>query len=59
MNREIMEELGLGKELNMIDAGICPTCGKKVNALRNAKSVQEYGISGMCQDCQDSVFGKD
>src|SRR5271166_4478549 len=25
--------------------------------MRNEASVREYSISGMCKDCQDSVFG--
>jgi hypothetical protein len=27
--------------------------------FRNEISAREYYISGMCQDCQDSVFGED
>ena len=27
--------------------------------FRNEISRREYRISGMCQDCQDSVYGKD
>lgn len=27
--------------------------------FRDELSAKEYYISGMCQDCQDSVFGKD
>src|SRR5271166_30598 len=26
--------------------------------MRNEASVKEYSLSGMCQDCQDSVFGR-
>lgn len=53
----------------------CPTCGKPpmdmsptshANAFpsgayqfRDELSAKEYYISGMCQECQDSVFGKD
>lgn len=37
----------------------CPTCGKKIGEFRNALSQKEFQISGMCQKCQDSVFGKD
>jgi len=46
---------------------VCATCGKpptetgrndipKAFLFRNELSVIEYGISGMCQVCQDSVF---
>lgn len=39
----------------------CVTCGAKVDhtTFRNAISLREYAISGMCQGCQDSVFGFD
>ena len=37
----------------------CPTCGKKIRDedFKDDLSRTEYGISGMCQSCQDSVFG--
>lgn len=39
----------------------CVTCGsKQVNPetdFRDELSVREYGISHMCQKCQDKVFG--
>ncbi|QDB71005.1 hypothetical protein bb8_p30 [Bordetella phage vB_BbrP_BB8] len=42
-------------------ASYCLTCGGTVveGSFRNSISVKEYGISGMCQRCQDSVFGLD
>lgn len=45
----------------------CPTCRKEPEATYEGRpvfvfddilSAKEYTISGMCQDCQDSVFGK-
>lgn len=39
--------------------GKCPTCGDEVTALRDKLSAVEYSISGMCQECQDSVFCED
>ncbi len=51
----------------------CPCCTKVINTgmvllkdctreemsspFRNALSRKEYSISGLCQDCQDEVFG--
>jgi hypothetical protein len=35
---------------------VCVTCGGSVGEFRDALSRKEYGISGMCQKCQDSVF---
>ena len=40
-----------------IERGECTTCGEKVGELRDALSIKEWKISGMCQKCQDSVFG--
>lgn len=48
----------------------CPTCGKEATKtprndlpvaflFRDELSAREYRISGMCQACQDSVFGVD
>jgi len=36
---------------------ICVTCGKNASEFKDALSRKEYSISGMCQSCQDSVFG--
>lgn len=60
MNREIVKHL-FPKALKRIDEGDCPTCGKpiKVEDFRNKISIKEFQISGMCQECQDEVFGKD
>ena len=40
---------------------VCVFCGKpiKMEDFRNEISRREYGISGICQKCQDDVFGKD
>lgn len=41
---------------------VCVFCGKPVDPrkdFRNAISLKEFTISGICQACQDSVFGKD
>jgi len=36
----------------------CVTCDNQItdDGFRDEISVKEYGISGMCQQCQDSVF---
>lgn len=39
--------------------GYCATCGDGPvtrESFKDELSVKEYGISGMCQKCQDSVF---
>jgi hypothetical protein len=35
----------------------CVTCKGEANTFRDAISQKEYTISGMCQPCQDSIFG--
>ena len=39
--------------------GFCPICGDEVTEVRDEVSQREYRISGLCQSCQDSVFGAD
>ena len=33
-------------------------CGRPATTFKDELSVREYRISGLCQDCQDSVFGQ-
>ena len=35
----------------------CVTCSGEAKSFRDALSQKEYTISGMCQSCQDSVYG--
>lgn len=39
------------------DQKICVSCHKSITKFSDALSVKEYNISGLCQECQDSVFG--
>ena len=54
--RSTMEEM-----LTRKSEGKCPFCGKKVteDELRNELSKREFEISGLCQKCQDEVYGYD
>jgi hypothetical protein len=45
--------------LHHLEAGRCPTCGHEIGPFRNQQSRREFEISGMCQWCQDQVFGED
>ena len=40
---------------------LCVTCSNEIHDtdFRDTVSKKEYGISGLCQTCQDSVFGSD
>jgi len=42
-----------------ISGDVCVTFGGKADTFRNDISKKEYSIGGMCQSCQDSIFGKD
>lgn len=42
-----------------IRADLCNLCGKPATDFRDELSEREYRISGMCQQCQDKVFGED
>jgi len=44
------------KAIVNIQVGLCPTCGEAYKGFRDRASIEEYRISRMCQDCQDSVF---
>ena len=46
------------EKIELLKQGLCTTCGKLVQDFRDLVSHKEYQISGMCQECQDSVFGK-
>lgn len=35
----------------------CNLCGKEATNFRDDRSRREFSISGMCQACQDKVFG--
>lgn len=60
MNEEIMKKAGFSKEVKKVKEGLCPTCGKKIDCsdFRDSISKREFKISGMCQKCQDEIFGK-
>ncbi len=42
------------------DTSKCRTCNQYVlfEQFRDNLSVKEFGISGMCQKCQDKAFGR-
>ena len=37
----------------------CVDCGGAVDKFRDALSEKEYSISGLCQKCQDKIFGEE
>ena len=60
MNEKLMKQAGFGKEINRVKKSKCPFCNKKINPetdFRDDLSLKEYKISGICQFCQDKMFG--
>lgn len=59
MNRDMMIQMGFGKEVAAVDVGLCPFCHEKVKMedFEDKKSATEFLISGLCQKCQDETFG--
>ena len=47
---------GVSRTASILDDA-CVTCGKDASTFNDDISRKEFTISGMCQDCQDSVFG--
>lgn len=43
-----------------VSLGACTECGADAKARKfaNKESEREYAISGLCQNCQDKVFGR-
>jgi len=36
----------------------CVICEQPADTFRDTLSLKEFGISGLCQKCQDKTFGK-
>lgn len=45
--------------IDSIKQDICVGCGEEATSFTDAVSRKEYSISGLCQVCQDKVFGTD
>ena len=54
----LKEALGVQRR-ESIEQNVCAICHATVdeNSFKDSLSLKEYRISGMCQDCQDKVFG--
>lgn len=55
--QEFLEKV-FPEETKAVSEGRCPSCKELVDrtSFRDNLSVQEYHISGLCQQCQDKVF---
>ena len=41
-----------------VHVDMCVSCNGTATAFKDKLSLKESSISGLCQDCQDSVFDK-
>lgn len=57
MNEQILRQMGFADQVDNVKEGRCPICCEMITGFKDALSLKEYRISGMCQKCQDSVFG--
>ena len=55
-----MQSIGFEKEVELVENHQCPFCKKPVdeNSFKDQLSKREFKISGLCQKCQDGVFGE-
>lgn len=64
LNDERIEELAekpffkiFPEKLLRIKLGLCTMCGEEITGFKDKRSKDEYRISGMCQNCQDEIWG--
>ena len=50
--------LGTGRRTSIVNE-VCVFCNGPATRFRNEISRKEFTISGMCQPCQDEMFGTD
>jgi len=59
MNANIMRALGLGDYVDKFEKGVCVFCSSektKPEDFRDELSRKDYGITGLCQACQDKTY---
>lgn len=59
MNKDLVRQI-FPEQVENFENKQCSTCGRDMSKpqFRDLLSVKEYQISGMCQSCQDGVFGE-
>ena len=59
--QEVLDAMGISyfgnTRTESLLAKKCISCNEDVTAFRSELSAKEYTISGLCQVCQDGVFG--
>ena len=61
MNESIMRQAGFDKEVDAVKCGKCPICNQEIDMEEFVDEIsrREFYISGMCQKCQNEIFGND
>lgn len=59
IKKSFQRSLKFGKEVAMVEKRICPLCADIVDEdeFRTEVFIREFESSGLCQGCQDVVFG--
>jgi hypothetical protein len=53
----VLDALAIQMTGSPMTPGKCPVCGGDAIEFRDALSVKENSMSGLCQKCQDETFG--
>lgn len=59
IKKAMLRAAGLNEEVDAVEEKKCPFCKEpiKMEDFKDDLSRKEFGISGICQSCQDGVFG--
>ena len=57
--KSFLRSLVFGREVSIVEECRCPLCTERVeeDEFRNEVFMKEFESSGLCQGCQDTVFG--
>jgi len=55
MEEFIKQTFGIDRR-KCIEDDVCVFCGKEAKVFKDQRSIDEFAISGMCQQCQDETF---
>jgi len=60
MNKSITRHAGFRKEVERVEAVICPGCGQPVDekTFKYREYLREFKVSGLCEKCQDLYFNE-
>ena len=58
--KNMLDEIFPGTSMKL-ELGVCPFCSNVVKGtdFKDALSVKEFKISGLCQKCQDGTLGEE